>query len=86
MEVTAKKVQTLQDELKTILKKGVYNGAIIPVGNPKKPTYYKVLHHSNGVTQGLGVVPVDDVKGRNPQYDQVTIVIAGTQPDNPVSV
>lgn len=80
MALTAKDVQDLQNELKEELKNGVYNGKIIKVGDSNNLTYYKVLTHTDDVTQGLGVVPVENAMGDNPQYDQVTIVIAGTQP------
>lgn len=79
MAVTSKNVQDLQDELKDQLKKGVSEGDVIPIGYGSDKRYYQVIHHQNDVTQGLGVVPVDNKRGDNPQFDQAIIVIAGTQ-------
>lgn len=83
MAVTDKDVQDLQSSVKQILKEGIPDDGIIPIGDKENPTYYKVIHYKNDVTQGLGVVPVDNENGANPQYDQTIIVIAGTQPGIP---
>ncbi|MBF0777473.1 hypothetical protein [Streptococcus cuniculi] len=76
MAVTDKNIQ---DIVKSQLKDGISDNQVIRVGQNSNIRYYKVINHINDVTQGLAVVPVDDSKGTNPQYNQAIITIAGTQ-------
>ncbi|MGT2739745.1 hypothetical protein ACVRXB_10160, partial [Streptococcus pantholopis] len=75
MTLTDKKIQNLQGVVK---KYASYKeGEIFKV--PETNEYYQVVNSIDETTQALAVVPVDNIKGDNPDYNQTTIVVAGTQ-------
>ncbi|AXQ78042.1 hypothetical protein DDV21_002625 [Streptococcus chenjunshii] len=74
MTLTDKKIQNLQDVVKDYTS--FNEGEIFQI--PGKAEYYQVVNSVDETTQALAVVPVDNIKGDNPDYSQTAIVVAGT--------
>ena len=74
MALTDEKVQTLQNNVLTILEKRQVNSNFI-----LKEQQYQLIHKVNETTQAIAVAPI--VNGK-PDYSQTTIAAAGTQDMN----
>ena len=77
MTLSDQEVRRLQLGLKGNVKKS--EGAVINAGTDDKPEYYQIVYRQDSTTQAMAVVPVDNKKGANPNYQETTIVVAGTQ-------
>ena len=77
MTLSDQEVQRLQFGLKGNVKKN--EGAVINAGTDDKPEYYQIVYRQDSTTQAMAVVPVDNEKGENPNYQETAIVVAGTQ-------
>ncbi|WP_128836336.1 hypothetical protein, partial [Streptococcus sp. DD11] len=75
MTLTDKEIQELQGITKKSIQKE--NGSVIQI--PGQNKFYKVVNQKDDVTQALAVVPVDNADGANPNYQETTILVAGTQ-------
>lgn len=78
MTLSDKEVQSLQRTTKENVRHG--EGYVFNAGTRNNPAYYKIIHRVDDTTQAMAVVPVDDLAGHNPNYQETTIVIGGTQP------
>ena len=76
MTLSDQEVQRLQFGLKKNVKKN--EGEIINAGTEDSPKFYQIVYRQDSITQAMAVVPVDS-KGLNPNYQETTIVVAGTQ-------
>ncbi|AXQ78011.1 hypothetical protein DDV21_002445 [Streptococcus chenjunshii] len=76
MALTDAEVQKIQIKVKDNVDK--QEGDIINIGTKSNPEYYQVVNGVDETTQALAVVPVDNIKGDNPDYSQTAIVVAGT--------
>ncbi len=76
MTLSDQEVQRLQFGLKGNVKKN--EGEIINAGTYDNPKFYQIVYRQDSITQAMAVVPVDS-KGLNPNYQETTIVVAGTQ-------
>ncbi len=77
MTLSDQEVRRLQLGLKGNVKKS--EGAVINAGTDDNPEYYQIVYRQDSTTQAMAVVPVDNKKGENPNYQETTIVVAGTQ-------
>ena len=77
MTLSDQEVRNLQLGLKGNVRKS--EGEIINVGTNDNPEYYQIVHRQDSTTQAMAVVPVDSKDGANPNYQETTIVVAGTQ-------
>ena len=77
MTLSDQEVRRLQLGLKENVKKS--EGAVINAGTDDNPEYYQIVYRQDSTTQAMAVVPVDNKKGANPNYQETTIVVAGTQ-------
>ncbi len=75
MTLNDKEIQELQGMIKKEL--GATEGTVFQIPNQDK--YYQIVHRQNSTTQAMAVVPVDNEKGENPNYQETAIVVAGTQ-------
>ena len=78
MTLSDKEIQSLQRTTKENVRHG--EGYVFNAGTRNNPAYYKIIHRVDDTTQAMAVVPVDDLAGHNPNYQETTIVIGGTQP------
>ena len=77
MTLSDQEVRRLQLGLKGNVKKS--EGAVINAGTYDNPEYYQIVYRQDSTTQAMAVVPVDSKDGANPNYQETTIVVAGTQ-------
>ena len=77
MTLSDQEIRSLQLGLKGNVKKS--EGEIINVGTKASPKFYQIVHRQDSTTQAMAVVPVDSKDGANPNYQETTIVVAGTQ-------
>lgn len=77
MTLSDQEIQKLQLGLKGNVKKN--EGEIINVGTRSSPDFYQIVYRQDSTTQAMAVVPVDNEKGENPNYQETAIVVAGTQ-------
>ena len=75
MTLNDKEIQELQGMIKKEL--GATEGTVFQIPNQDK--YYQIVYRQNSTTQAMAVVPVDNEKGENPNYQETAIVVAGTQ-------
>ncbi|RFU52219.1 hypothetical protein DDV23_10865, partial [Streptococcus chenjunshii] len=75
MALTDEEIRDLQEIIKK--ESSTKEGEII---TDKKGRPYQIVNDVDETTQALAVVPVDNIKGDNPDYSQTAIVVAGTQP------
>ena len=75
MTLNDKEIQELQGMIKKEL--GATEGTVFQI--PNQDNYYQIVHRQNSTTQAMAVVPVDNEKGENPNYQETAIVVAGTQ-------
>lgn len=77
MTLSDQEIRRLQLGLKGNVKKN--EGQIINVGTKVSPEFYQIVYRQDDTTQAMAVVPVDSKDGANPNYQETTIVVAGTQ-------
>ena len=77
MTLSDQEIRRLQLGLKVNVKKN--EGEIINVGTKASPEFYQIVYRQDSITQAMAVVPVDSKDGANPNYQETTIVVAGTQ-------
>lgn len=77
MTLSDQEIRRLQLGLKGNVKKN--EGEIINVGTKASPEFYQIVYRQDSTTQAMAVVPVDNEKGENPNYQETAIVVAGTQ-------
>ena len=75
MTLNDKEIQELQGMIKKEL--GATEGTVFQIPNQDK--YYQIVYREDSTTQAMAVVPVDNEKGENPNYQETAIVVAGTQ-------
>ena len=75
MTLNDKEIQELQGMVKKEL--GATEGTVFQIPNQDK--YYQIVHSVDMTTQAMAVVPVDDREGHNPNFQETTIVVGGTQ-------
>ena len=75
MTLNDKEIQELQGMIKKEL--GATEGTVFQIPNQDK--YYQIVYRQDSTTQAMAVVPVDNEKGENPNYQETAIVVAGTQ-------
>ena len=78
MTLSDKEIQSLQRTTKENVRHE--EGYVFNAGSRNNPAYYKIIHRVDDTTQAMAVVPVDDLAGHNPNYQETTIVVGGTQP------
>lgn len=78
MTLSDEEIQQLQLGLKSKVRDKP--GDIEPYFINGEKRYFQIVNSMNTTTQAIAFVPVDDKKGNNPNYQETTIVVAGTQP------
>lgn len=77
MTLSDEEVQNLQLGLKSKVREKP--GKIIRYYINEEERYFQIVNSMDATTQAIAFVPVDDQKGNNPNYQETTIVVAGTQ-------
>lgn len=77
MTLSDQEVRKLQLGLKENVKNS--EGEVINAGTDDNPDFYQIVYRQDSITQAMAVVPVDSEDGANPNYQETTIVVAGTQ-------
>ena len=77
MTLSDEEVQNLQLGLKSKVREKP--GKIIRYYINEEERYFQIVNSMDATTQAIDFVPVDDQKGNNPNYQETTIVVAGTQ-------
>ena len=77
MALSNEEVQRLQFGLKIML--GEKPGKVLNYKINGEDRYFQIVNSMDATTQAIAFVPVDDPKGNNPNYQETTIVVAGTQ-------
>jgi len=77
MTLSDEEIQQLQLGLKSKVRDKP--GDIEPYFINGEKRYFQIVNSMNDTTQAIAFVPVDDKKGNNPNYQETTIVVAGTQ-------
>lgn len=77
MALSNEEVQRLQFGLKNNVREKP--GKVLNYKINGEDRYFQIVNSMDATTQAIAFVPVDDPKGNNPNYQETTIVVAGTQ-------
>ena len=77
MTLSDEEIQKLQLGLKSNVRNKPGDVKSYLINGEKR--YFQIVNRMDDTTQAIAFVPVDDQKGSNPNYQETTIVVAGTQ-------
>ena len=77
MSLSDEEIQKLQLGLKSNVRNKPGDVKSYLINGEKR--YFQIVNSMDDTTQAIAFVPVDDQKGSNPNYQETTIVVAGTQ-------